>query len=589
MNRRLVLAAVVCSSVASAQAPGRADEQDSVHTVLDWVRKNAIPFDVRPTVTSSTVALRPLGDLVGNAHLVGLGEGTHGTREFYIIKSRLIRYFIEAKGFRTIAFEGNYDAVQSLDDYVLLGKGTPEGALAALNGFNWETDELVALLRWIRAYNLESRHQQKIRFVGVDVLNFYPSLAAALKYVSVSDSAAAARLARPFVNLLHLDVSGSRARQGRFDDLGPNLSVDDVELLVAATDQVRDYLDRHRPTASGTVQWTVARQHAAVALQRARVVRTVRGWYTSSGPAINALYGRASQDVASLQEFLEIVNPAFADTVRPFLTDLSRPSGARTQYVRSMSPEQRGRYEALASQLIAQVDVQRATNPSALTGAKWDSLADQARSMRSLVHDFREYLSRATVSTNEPRDPSLAENVMWALREAGPDAKVIVWAHNIHIQASPYAPGSETMGSSLRKSLGKDYVTIGTVFNRGGFQARILPVPADTVTLIKSFNVAPASAGSVEAVLAQARIPAFAIDLRSVPPGGLVEAWFTSSRPMRNIGNGYNEAKGQDFYHSARAKVDFDVLIFLDSTSRAQSLTTARQKYRIGNDVERIP
>ncbi|MFI2609168.1 hypothetical protein [Kitasatospora sp. NPDC018616] len=52
--------------------------------------------------------LRPLSALVGDAAVVGLGEATHGTHEFFTMKQRAFRHLVAEKGFTTVALETSW-------------------------------------------------------------------------------------------------------------------------------------------------------------------------------------------------------------------------------------------------------------------------------------------------------------------------------------------------------------------------------------------------------------------------------------------------------------------------------------------------
>jgi erythromycin esterase-like protein len=572
----------VASLFLFASIPAAVRAQDTARMVAQWVRAHATPLTIRGSLDEDVNDLAPIGAMIGEAPLVGLGEGTHGTREFYLIKGRLIKYLVTAKGFRTIAFEGNFAAVSALDDYVVSGRGTPQSAVAALDGFNWETEEVIALLRWVRAYNLDATHTEKVRFYGIDNMNLYPELEAALRFIADRDSAAATRLTRPFVSLLHLDLSGSPATQGRSDDLDERLGPGQPDILLAATEAVVDYLDQNRAPSSA---WVMARQHAAVALQQARVAVTVEGAFSSLGMTqSDSLYGRAGRDAAALLDFLGQHDTALRDSVRPLLTALEHPDTARTRYVRAMTLDQRVAWESLVGQLIARIQVDRVLDPERASVEAWDAALQRAQEMRTLLHDFREFFSKpAQPDFYEPRDPGLVENVAWVMRHVATNGKVIVWAHDLHVGASPFAPGFETMGSALRERFGARYVAVGTLFNRGGFQARDLSAEKDSPVRIRAFTVGPAAPGSVEAVLADAHLPAFALDLRQLPANTPVQAWFANARPTRFIGNQFNPTHAAQFYRSERMSEIFDIIVYVDQTTRARPIPEAIQRFRIGN------
>lgn len=60
------------------------------------------------------------------------------------------------------------------------------------------------------------------------------------------------------------------------------------------------------------------------------------------------------------------------------------------------------------------------------------------------------------------RDKLMAENLIWLLEEVYPDKKVIVWAHNGHVEKN-FVEGYNTklMGHFLKEKYGENYYTIG--------------------------------------------------------------------------------------------------------------------------------
>lgn len=123
--------------------------------------------------------LRPLGRMVGDASVVGLGEATHGSHEFFTMKDRVFRYLVEEKGFTTFAQEVSWTTGLRFDAYVRGGDGdVRELVHQELAKTPWDTEEYVELLTWMRAYNEQHPHRQRLRFMGND-LN-YPELGAEL-------------------------------------------------------------------------------------------------------------------------------------------------------------------------------------------------------------------------------------------------------------------------------------------------------------------------------------------------------------------------------------------------------------------------
>ncbi|GGV47896.1 hypothetical protein GCM10010277_40770 [Streptomyces longisporoflavus] len=118
--------------------------------------------------------LRPLGRMVGDAKVVGLGEATHGSHEFFTMKDRVFRYLVEEKGFTTFAQEVSWTTGLRFDAYVRGGEGDVRALVhKELAKTPWDTEEYVGLLTWMRAYN-DKHPDRRLRFMGDD-LN-YPEI-----------------------------------------------------------------------------------------------------------------------------------------------------------------------------------------------------------------------------------------------------------------------------------------------------------------------------------------------------------------------------------------------------------------------------
>jgi erythromycin esterase len=135
--------------------------------VVPWLKSAAIPLK-SATAGAGFDDLRPLRSIVGSARLVALGEATHGTREFFQIKYRLLEYLVSEMGFDVFAIEASFPDALAVNDYVLNGKGDPAAALAGLGFWTWNTNEVLDMIRWMRAWNEDPKHKRKLRFYGFD-------------------------------------------------------------------------------------------------------------------------------------------------------------------------------------------------------------------------------------------------------------------------------------------------------------------------------------------------------------------------------------------------------------------------------------
>src|SRR5207245_10014572 len=99
------LRAVLTLSLLALPVAAAAAEPSS-DAVVSWMKQTAHPFDTcEPRDDQRDLAF--LKQLVGDAHIVALGEGTHGTSEFFTMKHRIVRYLASQMGFTVFAIEAN--------------------------------------------------------------------------------------------------------------------------------------------------------------------------------------------------------------------------------------------------------------------------------------------------------------------------------------------------------------------------------------------------------------------------------------------------------------------------------------------------
>ncbi|WP_295795359.1 erythromycin esterase family protein [Mucilaginibacter sp.] len=110
-------------------------------------------------------SIKPLIEKMGAKQIVGLGEGTHGTAEFYKLRYWISRILIEEKGFNHIAFENDYS-----DSWLLNSQLNTSANLDSLMKKHmlsiWQNTETKELLTWVKEYN--SKHSNKVTIDGID-------------------------------------------------------------------------------------------------------------------------------------------------------------------------------------------------------------------------------------------------------------------------------------------------------------------------------------------------------------------------------------------------------------------------------------
>ncbi|PSQ22626.1 succinoglycan biosynthesis [Halobacteriales archaeon QS_9_67_17] len=118
--------------------------------------------------TADHADLDPIGDALTDARIIGLGEATHGTREFFRLKHRLVRYLVEEQGLRLFTMEANLPEAMALDTYIVHGEGDPHEALAGTHFWTWRTEAVLALVEWLREFNAGRPLDDRVRFYGID-------------------------------------------------------------------------------------------------------------------------------------------------------------------------------------------------------------------------------------------------------------------------------------------------------------------------------------------------------------------------------------------------------------------------------------
>ena len=133
---------------------------------IDWIKKNAITFDTSLSDNERS-NLRGLTKIIGGAKIIALGEGTHGTSQFFNTKDQIVRFAAEEYKNVVFAMEANMPEAERVNDYIINGKGNPKAALAGMYFWTWNTQEVLNMIIWMRKYNESGKGN--IEFWGFDM------------------------------------------------------------------------------------------------------------------------------------------------------------------------------------------------------------------------------------------------------------------------------------------------------------------------------------------------------------------------------------------------------------------------------------
>ena len=135
---------------------------------IDWIRQNAIVFGT-VEFTADHEDLVPLIPPFSSARIVALGEGTHGTREFFAMRLRLMDLLATELEFAAFAFEFPYGEGAEINEYIQNGTGDPAEILARVYCPPWNHREKLDLIEWMRTYNATPGRTRALSFHGIDI------------------------------------------------------------------------------------------------------------------------------------------------------------------------------------------------------------------------------------------------------------------------------------------------------------------------------------------------------------------------------------------------------------------------------------
>jgi erythromycin esterase len=120
-------------------------------------------------------------DPLADKSVVGLGEATHGSAEFFDAKHRIFRYLVENHGYKVFAFEADFGESLFIDEAVQHGNPTEIESLmiSKMHFWTWKTEEVKELLEWMCVYNQGKSEQEKVHYMGIDCQfnTYHPELA----------------------------------------------------------------------------------------------------------------------------------------------------------------------------------------------------------------------------------------------------------------------------------------------------------------------------------------------------------------------------------------------------------------------------
>jgi erythromycin esterase-like protein/predicted phosphoribosyltransferase len=299
-----VQAALRANPVASPPSAGTGQAASTAPVVSDALVD--APVSAVATLRAAAVPLASDADLehvlelIGDAHLVLIGEASHGTHEFYRTRAALTQRLIAERGFTAVAVEADWPDALRVNRYVR-GQGADASSDEALGGFRrfprwmWRNTVVQEFVEWLRAYNQQA--DAPAGFYGLDLYSLHTSMEAVLSYLDRVDPESAARARARYSCFDHFGLDPQVYGYATATGIAPSCEADVVAQLVDLQ-QEAGRLAAARNDGD----------EAFFAVQNARLVRNAESYYRAmfSGriPSWNLRDGHMAETLEALRGHL---------------------------------------------------------------------------------------------------------------------------------------------------------------------------------------------------------------------------------------------------------------------------------------------
>jgi erythromycin esterase len=418
--------------------------------VITWLQQNAIPIQ-HVEAGNGFSDLQPLKQILKDVKVVGLGETTHGTREIFQMKHRLLEFLVTEMGFNTFTIEASFSACQPINDYVLYGKGDSATVLTGQWYVVWDTEELSDMLDWLRAYNQSVPDEKKVKFHGLDVTR---------------------------------NEIGREAVLGYLRKVAPG-----------------------RLSVTGTLFEALAREEAKWPMR---------------------------------------IDEETKKTLLLLLPQLQ--------------------------EVIDHLTVNKNSFVSRSSIGEFEQALQYTRVMKQFIMHNAADLLPPSQGKGKDRSISMAENLIFLVDHAKPDAKFIIWAHNGHTHVADDSIEEPNMGSFLRAKYGPGYFAFGFEFNQGFFFTRTV-LPENLLGDLKEVTLPPAQAESLSWYLSHTNMGVLILNLRAPVVNPFVDQWLNTPQKVHSVNWAYDAAASDYLYLDSPRK--YDGIIFIERTTASHPTANA--------------
>jgi erythromycin esterase len=204
----------------------------------------------------------------------------------------------------------------------------------------------------------------------------------------------------------------------------------------------------------------------------------------------------------------------------------------------------------------------------------WTVAREDVRILGQALDEYLGSLSSDRGAAVQARDRAMAENVSWILAHQRKGAKIMLWAHNGHINRYD-EEGATMMGGFLHRTFGRAYRPIGFVFDEGGLRAHGRD-DSPRGTAVQVFELGPRPPNFASAAFVRAGQERSILDLRSAP-AGVVADWLAAPYLVLDLGSAWNGEGGARILE--KLSVHFDAVIFVRHAHASHPNPTGLREY----------
>jgi erythromycin esterase-like protein len=552
---------------------------------LDWLKQKVVPLK-SCEAGQGFEDLGPLKRMIGDARIVSLGECTHGTREVFQMKHRFLEYLASQCGFTVFSIEASMPEAYRLNDYVLEGKGDPAKLIAGMYFWTWNTEEVLAMVQWMREYNKSGKG--RLEFTGFDMQTPDVAMENVTRFLQTNDPPRAKTVQGTYREVLQarvrkqgggagggfavatgtFPVDAAKGKKLRYTGWIKTAGITrgfaglwwraDGESGVLAFDNMQSR------QIKGDTDWQEYDVVLEIPAQTSNINFGMilpgngQAWFDDlkvefDGREYDATHrfdfgfesGSPKGFFTAGSGYLVTVDENVSHTgKRSLRMEFVDPPGSA-----SAEPSMDGKEAAKsAGKILSELESERDRFVKTTSPKEADWAIQNAR----LVHQCLQVEAQLA-----QRDECMARNVQWILDHQPKGARMVLWAHNGHV-CRLKAFWNRTMGACLHDVYGKDQVVVGFAAGEGQYTA------IQSSKGLRSDNpLQPPPEASYEAFFRATGIPRFLLDLRQASKDDPASAWLKRSHPFRSIGA---LAMDEQFALANLCSL-YDAIIYLDQTS----------------------